>query len=715
MKKIFYSWVTKFIAMLCILMAVCVAVFEGIDIVKCIREDDAAYAEAYDEYMNFDTIFEEIYCEMGDDIDMLIAEYKEGGMDALVDYYIDSSMNMYVMATDSEYTLEYERLHKAEEGDYDYIEQALQEESVYYLYQYMHISDVIYLKESEYFRTASLGTYLSEESVEYLESIGYKLNISVRAKDAVFEIKLEEHLEAFECYAENRLGSTTLENEIHDRISIFVACGITVLLATIILAIICGREPDGKKELNYYERGYTELHLALMVSIGIALVCGVFGLLQCFNDMDWDIARNYKDALGYSGMGAILVGVLWLYYEMGIIVKKFINKRFMKDCLVVRLLLRVKRFLGKCMEKLKVIYDKTAYTTDSKVDKNYRLKVIADIIIAVVAVFMVSAPIEYDYDLGEKMLFFMVVIFIVYIIKSVWEYIVIRRYGRIRNAVDVIAEGNYKGIVTRENERDVTVQRLAGLSDSFEESVRKQVEAEKKQIELVANVSHDLKTPLTSIISYVDLLKEEEMSDVAKDYVTAIVDKSAKLKDIVSDVFDLAKATSGEKVELEHMDGVVLINQVLSDMSDRIEESGRDFRFKITTETAPIMGNGQKLYRVFQNVIDNALRYSLNGTRIYLTAESCNDVFTITLKNVSDREMDFTEEDILTRAQINDEMQTDDSKGLGIAIAKSFTQVCGGSFDIKLEDDIFKVIISFRQVYLENKGGVVQYEENNIQ
>ena len=290
----------------------------------------------------------------------------------------------------------------------------------------------------------------------------------------------------------------------------------------------------------------------------------------------------------------------------------------------------------------------------------------------------------------------MVLLLAIYYTASFFGYSKLRAYNRVVEGINTIYNGNYNGVVLHENENNEEMIKLANLSYSFSESVRKQVEAEKMQVELIANVSHDLKTPLTSIISYTDLLKEEEMSDAAKDYVKVLIDKSARLKDIVADVFDLAKATSGEQVIMEQLDGVVLINQVLSDMSDKIEGTGKDLRVKIQTDNAPITGNGQKLYRVFQNVIDNALKYSMPGTRIYLGAESRDGEFVVTLKNVSQFEIEYTAEEIMSRFTRGDKARHSEGNGLGLSIAKSFTELCGGTFEVKLDDDIFMVIIRLR-------------------
>ena len=209
------------------------------------------------------------------------------------------------------------------------------------------------------------------------------------------------------------------------------------------------------------------------------------------------------------------------------------------------------------------------------------------------------------------------------------------------------------------------------------------------KVELVTNVSHDLKTPLTSIISYIDLLWAEDMSPAAKDYVKVISEKSERLKLMVADLFDLAKAASRTDLNNENLDAVILTKQVIGDMADRIESSGRELRTDIQAQTAPVMAEGKKLYRVFQNLIDNALKYSMEGTRIYVTLRNSGGYTDISVKNISAEEMNFTPEEITERFTRGDKARSTEGNGLGLAIAKSFTEACGGTFDIIIDGDMF--------------------------
>ncbi len=240
-------------------------------------------------------------------------------------------------------------------------------------------------------------------------------------------------------------------------------------------------------------------------------------------------------------------------------------------------------------------------------------------------------------------------------------------------------------------------QKLDNLSQIEQQVIENQVQAERMKVELLTNVSHDLKTPLTSIVSYVDLLDKAELSEEASDYVKIISKKSDKLRDIVSDVFTLAKAVSGVEVENEPLDFAILMRQVLADNEDKTKNSGRDLRVEIKPTSAPIIGDGSKLYRVIQNLLDNALKYSLEGTRIYLTLTQDDLGFEFLIKNISRDEMSFTADEITERFTRGDKSRTDGGSGLGLSIAKTFTEAQGGEFKVEIDGDVFAAYVRFKQ------------------
>jgi len=235
------------------------------------------------------------------------------------------------------------------------------------------------------------------------------------------------------------------------------------------------------------------------------------------------------------------------------------------------------------------------------------------------------------------------------------------------------------------------------INKGFDESLEEKMKSERMKINLVTNVSHDLKTPLTSIISYVDLLsREDDLSDSAKDYIRILSEKSDRLKNIVSDLFDLARSTSGDiETEVEELDLKKLVEQTVVDMDDSIQSSGFQIRTSLPEEPVAILSDGKKLYRVIQNLLDNALKYSLQGTRIYVDLVEEYGKASLRIKNTAGYEMNFTKDEILQRFFRGDRSRSGEGSGLGLSIAESFTRVSGGEFDLQVDGDQFNVLLKF--------------------
>ncbi|MCI6997792.1 MAG: HAMP domain-containing histidine kinase [Eubacterium sp.] len=239
-------------------------------------------------------------------------------------------------------------------------------------------------------------------------------------------------------------------------------------------------------------------------------------------------------------------------------------------------------------------------------------------------------------------------------------------------------------------------EQLKNIHLTMQKSVEKQVQAERLKIDLITNMSHDLKTPLTSMVGYTDLLKKEELSDEARDYVEIISLKQEQLKNMIQDVFELSKATSGvEQLNMECLDMRKLLEQTLGDMEDNVKDSGLDIRTKFSENPLPFMGDNNKMYRVVQNLLGNALKYSLAGTRVYLEAGEKNGHIFTEIKNISAYEMDFSPEEITERFVRGDKSRTTEGHGLGLAIASSFVHNMGGTMQISIDGDLFKVFLMF--------------------
>lgn len=229
----------------------------------------------------------------------------------------------------------------------------------------------------------------------------------------------------------------------------------------------------------------------------------------------------------------------------------------------------------------------------------------------------------------------------------------------------------------------------------LEKTMKEQMEAERMKLELITNVSHDLKTPLTSIINYVQLLKNEEMSEDAKTYVQIIDRKSERLRNMVLDVFAISKAAAGQlEVDMQQLDFGKLIAQTVADMDQEIQESTFTFKLDMPQEPVEIITDGNRMFRVFQNLIDNALKYSLAYSRVYISLNCHGNQAVASIKNVSRDELN-SKVDYTDRFVRGDQNRSEPGSGLGLAIAKSFTEYCGGTFDISADADLFCANVTF--------------------
>jgi signal transduction histidine kinase len=245
---------------------------------------------------------------------------------------------------------------------------------------------------------------------------------------------------------------------------------------------------------------------------------------------------------------------------------------------------------------------------------------------------------------------------------------------------------------------------VAQIGSHLRESVDAQMRSERMKLDLITNVSHDLKTPLTSIIGYLDLLEKQELSPETRDYVLILRQKSERLATTVADLFTLAKATSGsETLRIEPLDLVMAARQTLGDLSDTIHTAGIPVKATMP-ESAIVRADSAKLYRVLQNILDNALRYSLVGTRIYLEVSPGDIATRLTLTNTASYEMTFAPEEILQRFVRGDASRTTEGSGLGLSIAQTFMQNFGGDLAVEVRGDAFVVTLVFPNGSTEKTG-----------
>lgn len=231
-------------------------------------------------------------------------------------------------------------------------------------------------------------------------------------------------------------------------------------------------------------------------------------------------------------------------------------------------------------------------------------------------------------------------------------------------------------------------------------SIEATVKSEQLKVDLISNVSHDLKTPLTSMVGYIDLMKKEELNDTLSDYVEVLSNKAEKLKEMIESLFALAKTSSGNiELKPEPLQLNRMVEQICADMNDKISTSQLEFITELTPENTELVTDSSYLYRICQNLIENALKYSTPNTRVFLKtsvlATESNKLLRFEITNTSKHRMDFTKEQIVERFTRGDEARSTEGNGLGLAIVNTYTAALGGEFDVQIDCDQFKGIVSF--------------------
>ena len=461
-----------------------------------------------------------------------------------------------------------------------------------------------------------------------------------------------------------------LEDQMTKKIIDLIPLVAAAVILGLFFVIMGGYDVEKKKfVLKVPNTIFTEFYVVLAA----AALMGAGFFMGSFDEISNTFAGGNKSSLpiyfGIAYAGLYAVGL----FAVNAILIQIKCKSLMKSSLIGRALLKI----------VKVI---KGIISDQMLRKNALTK--RFLIRTAVAVLAECMTFRMFYYSQGDLLFFLSIIFLAaYILLTIRDF---RDINKMSEHISAMQSGDYMKVKVPETSVIYGMNKnLNEISDGMQTAVEKRVQSERMKIDLVTNVSHDLKTPLTSIISYIDLLGSEEMSPEAKDYVKILEDKSARLKTIVSDLFDLAKATSGTDVAKDKLDAAILTQQVIGDMGDKIEKYGKDVRTEIKTDSAPVMADGKRMYRVIQNLIDNALKYSLDGTRIYITVSRDKADAVIAVKNISAEEMNFTADEITERFARGDSSRSTEGSGLGLAIAKSFTEANGGQFNVLIDGDMF--------------------------
>lgn len=274
-----------------------------------------------------------------------------------------------------------------------------------------------------------------------------------------------------------------------------------------------------------------------------------------------------------------------------------------------------------------------------------------------------------------------------------------KNYTQLLTCTRRLSQGDLETDITEElGVFDPIKNELEDIRIGFKIAIDEETKSQKMKTELISNVSHDLKTPLTSLISYVDLLKKETDEEKKKDYLETVERSSLRLKHLIEDLFEVSKANSGDiRLDIVDVDIVSLINQTLFELAPQIEKSGLTFKTDFEKEKMIMRLDAHKTYRIIENLFNNAIKYSIPNTRVYVKVTEDERTMEFSVRNISSEEITFDPNDLVERFVRGDKSRNSEGSGLGLAISKGFTEAQDGKLSIETDGDYFKVTVKFKK------------------
>lgn len=473
-----------------------------------------------------------------------------------------------------------------------------------------------------------------------------------------------------------------------------VVCSILFLVILIWMTLIAGRSgKDGEIHLNPFDRWKTELGAAFVILLWIVPVFVVGYAWGGFtvSDMPSHLMNDsslyvdsysmvYRDSLNVSDM--IFSGLLTAYTTL---------------CFLFGYLSLVRRFKARTVWKNSLLRGICQFLKELWANRNVTFKAVV-----LVGVFVVAHWMAILTNPGGASFFFL----LMFLTEAAAVYIVVKSAvakSRIKKGIQEIASGNVDYQIPLDHLRGQNLQMAEMVNDignGLQRAVEEGMKSERLKTDLITNVSHDIKTPLTSIINYVDLLKRENFGDPKiQGYLDILEAKAQRLKTLTEDVVEASKVSSGN-ITLEMMDVnlVEMINQTEGEFTEKFEAKDLKVIQNLPDEPAMIHVDGRRMWRVLENIYNNAAKYAMPGTRVYADLWVEEDTVTFSLKNISEQSLNISADELTERFIRGDISRSTEGSGLGLSIAKSLTEMQGGIFRLYLDGDLFKATIEFPRV-----------------
>lgn len=480
-------------------------------------------------------------------------------------------------------------------------------------------------------------------------------------------------------YAKYENGLTVSETKkLQDRFLILLAIDAVVLVVVIALFIILLIDAGHKRKgdaprLNKTDKIWMDVQIAVLGGGFTLAIAGTTLLIDNIYGTSMITAVNLSLAL----LAVVVLAAVEVLVLMGeSFARRLKCKSLIRTTLIGRIFIFVKRLLGKLLRNMKL-----------------SIRVIC---LGIVLVAWQIFEWMFIYNGNEGIAFFVAVGLAVAAMYIVWKYF--SEHKKLEEGTKRIAGGdvNYKieGKMKFQANKSMK-ESINNIGDGLNAAVSERMRSERMKTELITNVSHDLKTPLTSIINYVDLLKTDGLeSKKAEQYLDVLDQKSQRLKNLTEDLVEVSKLNSGvAKLQKERLDIVQLINQSLGEYNEKFAKNKLQIIKTIQEEPLYVMADGRKTWRLFENLYENVFKYAMPNTRVYVDVKTENDKVIVAVKNISKNPLNFSADELMERFVRGDVSRSTEGSGLGLSIAKSIAQRQDSEMNIMLDGDLFKVEI----------------------
>ena len=514
-----------------------------------------------------------------------------------------------------------------------------------------------------------------------LQVWNHTIDQSFDTKDFVFAVSVDTKFSVADSMADEAENYETYSKLMFPMLAGAVFGSVLWLIGMVWLTVTAGRKPEDEEiHLNGFDRWYTEIAAGAVIGIWLAGTI-ILGTLIANSSLGYSYAVVTVIVTclicGTYTMAWFLIGYLSL-------VRRIKAGTLWKNSLIRKVL----KWIGKCSGKLVDFARAFSRNTAEKIK-----------VLLVGGAFLFLQFLIIGCGFTGAGVFLIILL----IVDAAAVIFIIRKadgLDLIMDGLKKISDGELQYKIktdTLTGKQKVMAEYINNIGSGLDAAVENSLKKERMQTELITNVSHDLKTPLTSIINYVDLMKRENPTDPKiQEYLRILDEKSQRLKVLTEDVVEASKASTGNiKLEMNDIDFVEMVQQVIGEFEEKFQEKNLTMMVHFTDEPSIIYADGQRMWRVLENVFGNVVKYAMEGTRVYAEISNRNKKVTFSLKNISAQPLNISADELTERFIRGDVARNTEGSGLGLSIAKSLTELQGGEFKLYLDGDLFKVMITF--------------------